>query len=130
MSRAYLTQKTKEALAACAGDRRDAALLLRAWSDGDIALREALVAPFMTNLCALAVQRVAARDAGPATPAERAAPASQASDLLRAIGDKHAETMTSTRGRGGPPPRGSVRHRQALNTLAGAFKPAGGSSHR
>ena len=68
MSRAYLTQKTKEALAACAGDRRDAALLLRAWSDGDIALREALVAPFMTNLCALAVQRVAARDAGPATP--------------------------------------------------------------
>ena len=75
MSRAYLTQKTKEALAACAGDRRDAALLLRAWSDGDIALREALVAPFMTNLCALAVQRVAARDAGRTAPRRPVKPA-------------------------------------------------------
>ena len=129
MSRAYLTHKTKEALAACAGDRRDAALLLRAWSDGDTVLRDALVAPFMTNLCALAVQRVATRDTAKAAPAERAL-ANQASDLLRAIGDKHAETMTSTRGRGGPPPRGSARHRQALTTLASAFKPAGGSSHR
>lgn len=129
MSRAYLTQKTKEALAACAGDRRDAALLLRAWSDGDTALREALVAPFMTNLCALAVQRVATRDTAKAAPAERA-PANQASDLLRAIGDRYAETMTSTRGRGGPPPRGSARHRQALTALASAFKPAGGPPRR
>ncbi|MGB1007090.1 MAG: hypothetical protein ACPGVX_07920, partial [Thalassobaculaceae bacterium] len=86
MSRAYLTEKTKEALAACAGDRRDAALLLRAWSDGDTALRDALVAPFMTNLCALAVQRVAARAGAASAPAERATPANQASDLLRAIG--------------------------------------------
>ena len=129
MIRAYLIQKTKEALAACAGDRRDAALLLRAWSDGDTALREALVAPVMTNLCALAVQRVATNNTAKAAPAERA-PANQASDLLRAIGDKHAETMTSTRGRGGPPPRGSARHRQALTALASAFKPTGGPPRR
>ena len=125
MSRAYLTQKTEEALAACAGDRRDAALLLQAWSDGDTTLREALVAPFMTNLCALAVQRVATRDTAAAVPAERE-PDNQASDLLRAIGNKYAETMTSTRGRGGRPPRGSARHRQALSALASAFKPTGG----
>ena len=129
MSREYLTQKTEEALAACAGNRRDAALLLRAWSDGDIALHEALVAPFMANLCALAVQRVAVQreavhDTAKAALADRE-PANQANELLRAIGDKHAETMISTRGRGGPPPRGSARHRQALAALASAYKPNG-----
>ena len=48
--------------------RREAGLLLRVWAETDDELRQGLVAPFLNNLCALAVQRaVRAPEPGGAT---------------------------------------------------------------
>ena len=120
MSQDYVTQKTTEALDACGGNARDAALLLQTWCDSDEVLRSRLVAPVFKNLCLLAVQRVAAKTRAVAQP-NTALPASEKA-LLQAIGNKNAPTMSSTRRSAVPPPRGSARHHQAVSTLAMAFK--------
>jgi hypothetical protein len=120
MSQNYVTQKTAEALQACAGNTADAALLLQAWCESDDRLRATLTAPVLKNLCLLAVQRVAAKHQESATP-ESVTGASE-NDLLQAIGNKNALTMSSNRRSASPPPRGSARHQQAVSTLAMAFK--------
>jgi hypothetical protein len=119
MSQDYVRLKAREALSATGGDRREAGLLLQVWSESDRDLKKALVAPFLANLCALAVQR--AVSTGGQRRAQRANPNNQAS-LLSAIGSREAPTMSSTRQTQAPPPRSSARHRQAVATLAAAFK--------
>lgn len=120
MSQDYVRLKAREALSAAGGNRREAAMLLRVWSETDPELKKSLVAPFLGNLCALAVQRAVA-PVGQQRSRQRVEPVDQAS-LLSAIGSREAQTMSSTRQTQAPPPRSSARHRQAVATLAAAFK--------
>ncbi|MDG2285798.1 MAG: hypothetical protein P8N43_09740 [Alphaproteobacteria bacterium] len=115
MSQDYVKLKAREALSASNGNRREAGQLLRIWSETDLDLKKALVAPFLGNLCALAVQR-AASTGGPRPPQASGRPDSES--LLSTIGSNLAQTMSTTRQTQAPPPRSSSRHRQAVATLA------------
>lgn len=119
MSQDYVRQKASEALSATSGNRREAGQLLRIWSETDPDLKKALVAPFLGNLCALAVQR-AASTAAPRPP--QSSSREDSASLLSAIGSNLAQTMSTTRQNQAAPPRSSARHRQAVATLAAAFK--------
>lgn len=119
MSQDYVRLKASEALSATSGNRREAGQLLRVWAETDPDLKKALVAPFLGNLCALAVQRVASSST-PRPPRKSARADSES--LLTAIGSNLAQTMSTTRQTQAPPPRSSARHRQAVATLAAAFK--------
>lgn len=119
MSQDYVRLKAREALGATGGNRREAGQLLRVWSETDPDLKKALVAPFLANLCALAVQR-AASTGTPRKP--RAVDQDDSKALLSSIGSNLAQTMSTTRQNQAPPPRSSARHRQAVATLAAAFK--------
>ena len=119
MSQDYVKSKASEALSATSGNRREAGQLLRVWAETDADLKKALVAPFIGNLCALAVQRAAST--GERRVPQRASQADSAS-LLSSIGSNLTETMSTTRQTLAPPPRSSARHRQAVATLAAAFK--------
>jgi hypothetical protein len=119
MSQDYVRLKASEALSATSGNRREAGQLLRVWSESDPKLKKALVAPFLGNLCALAVQR-AASTSRPRRP--RASAQEDSKALLTNIGSNLAQTMSTTRQTQAPPPRSSARHRQAVATLAAAFK--------
>lgn len=124
MSRNYAQKKALEALEATNGNRREAGLLLRVWSETDDKLKNALVAPFLNNICALEIQRAMAGRAARRKPqAGRAKPADHAASLLNAISGGGAQTMSSTRSAAPPPPVSSARHRQAVTLLAQAFKP-------
>ena len=120
MSQEYLKLKAREALTATSGNRREAGLLLRVWTENDPELKKALVAPFLPNLCALAIQRAVASSEG--RSARRSKPRDDAASLLSAIGSSQTQSMSSTRQDQSPPPRSSARHRQAVATLAAAFK--------
>lgn len=125
MNQDYVRKKAAEALAATSGNRREAALLLRVWAEADGKLKSAITAPFLPNLCALAVQRAASTGGTGRRQARRAASSSpdDAANLLAAIGSRASETMTGTRGRSAPPPpASSARHKQAVATLAAAFR--------
>lgn len=118
ISQEYVRKKTLEALEAANGSRREAALLLRVWSEGDPELKSALVAPLMSNLCALAVQRSMAGLVPKVRARQRKAAESDAQNLLGAIGSRGAPTMTSSKGASVPPPlASSVRHRHAVAML-------------
>lgn len=121
MSQDYVGTKAREALSATGGNRREAGQLLRVWAETDPELKKALIAPFLANLCALAVQRAASAE-GSRGPRSRASDPVDSASLLTAIGSSHAPTMSSTRQTQAPPPRSSARHRQAVATLAAAFK--------
>ena len=121
----YVRKKAEEALTATAGNRREASLLLRVWTESDEKLRKALVAPFLANLCALAVQRaLSGGRRAPRQPETRTAV--DAAALLSAIGSRAAPTMSTVRPASAPPPpSSSARHRQAVSMLAAAFRPTG-----
>jgi hypothetical protein len=119
MSQDYVRLKAQEALSATGGNRREAGQLLRVWAETDSDLKKALVAPFLGNLCALAVQR-AASTSTPRSP--RRSEREDSTSLLSAMGSNLAQTMSTTRQTQAPPPRSSARHRQAVATLAAAFK--------
>lgn len=126
MAQDYVKKRAAEALAATAGNRREAGLLLRVWAESDVKLKNALVAPFLNNICALAVQRAAAGEQRKAKPASKPEGARQASaDLLSAISRSSGQTMASPRSAAPPPPASSARHRQAVTLLASAFKRRG-----
>lgn len=120
MSQDYVRLKAREALSATGGNRREAGQLLRVWSETDPDLKKALVAPFLGNLCALAVQRAAST--GAARQPRAAAAQDDSKALLSTIGSNLAQTMSTTRQNQAPPPRSSARHRQAVATLAAAYK--------
>ena len=120
MSQEYLRIKAGEALNATSGNRREAGQLLRVWAENDSELKKALVAPFLPNLCALAIQRAVAGSKG--RSARRSSQRDDAASLLSAIGSSQTQSMSSTRHNQSPPPRSSARHRQAVATLAAAFK--------
>ena len=126
MSQKHVRAKALEALEAAGGNRREAGLLLRVWAETDDELRQGLVAPFLNNLCALAVQRaVRAPEPGGATGRrpERSTQQDNAASILSALGSRPTETMTSARpGAAPPPPAGSARHKQAVSALAAAFR--------
>jgi hypothetical protein len=119
MAQDYVKLKAIEALGATEGNRQEAGQLLRVWSETDPDLKKALVAPFLGNLCALAIQR-AASSSVPRPP--RSTAREDSTSLLSAIGSNLAQTMSTTRQTQAPPPRSSARHRQAVATLAAAFK--------
>ena len=123
MSQDYVRLKAREALSATNGNRREAGQLLRVWAESDPDLKHALVAPFLSNLCALAVQRAGSTGQTPGEQRKTARNAREDSEsLLSAIGSNKSPTMSSTRRNQAPPPRSSARHRQAVATLAAAFK--------
>lgn len=123
MSQEYVRKKAAEALAATSGNRREAALLLRVWAEADGKLKSAITAPFLSNLCALAIQRAASSGRRTARRPAAAATADDSANLLAAIGSRSGETMTNTRARSAPPPpASSARHKQAVATLAAAFQ--------
>ena len=119
MSQRYVKLKAREALSATSGNRQEAGQLLRVWSESDPELKKALIAPFLGNLCALAVQR-AVSSGTPRQPKTEAR--DDSASLLSTIGSNLAPTMSTTRQNQAPPPRSSARHRQAVATLAAAFK--------
>lgn len=125
----YVAKKAREALEASDGNRQEAALLLRVWADGDEALFRALAAPLMSNLTALAIQRVVAADR-PGSAAGRAARAAKPriaeAEILAALGSNRGQSMTSSR-TAPPPPQGSARHKQAVSILAAAYRRKPGS---
>ncbi|WP_339853782.1 hypothetical protein [uncultured Nisaea sp.] len=128
MAKDYAQTKALEALEATGNNRRESALLLRVWAESDDKLKSALVAPFLNNLCALAVQRALSSHTGRRKPAsKRARPKDNAATLLEAISKSGAQTMSSTRNSAPPPQAGSARHKQAVTLLAAAFKPSGKS---
>ncbi|MEQ8332377.1 hypothetical protein [Nisaea sp.] len=128
MAKDYAQTKALEALEATGANRHEASLLLRVWAESDEKLKSALVAPFLNNLCALAVQRALSGRAGRRKPAsKRARPVDHSATLLDAISKGGAQTMSSTRSSAPPPPAGSARHKQAVTLLAAAFKPSGKS---
>jgi len=120
MSQEYLSLKAHEALTATNGNRREAGQLLRVWTENDAELKKALVAPFLPNLCALAIQRALA--GSESRSVRRSSPSDDAVSLLSAIRSPQTQSMSSTRQDQSPPPRSSARHRQAMATLAAAFK--------
>lgn len=124
MAKEYAQTKALEALEATGNNRREAALLLRVWAETDDKLKTALIAPFLNNLCALAVQRAATSRAARRKPTnKRARPKDNSASLLEAISRGGAQTMSSTRSSAPPPQAGSARHKKAVTLLAAAFKP-------
>lgn len=124
MSQAYLRQKAKQALTTCSGNRRDATVLLQSWAETDERLKRALVSPVMRNLCALAIQRVAAPSAAASGGPAAADPDHAVDEMLRALGSREAHRLTSPRPAAAPPPpAGSPGHETAVRSLAAAFKP-------
>lgn len=119
----YVRTKAQEALDATGGSRHEAALLLRVWAEADAKLYKALTAPLLSNLAALAIQRVAA----PAARSGQARAPIPEAELLAAIGSRNGQSMSSNRSVGSPPPQGSPRHKQAVTLLASAYrrKPVG-----
>ena len=124
MSQDYVQKKSLEALEATSGNRREAGLLLRVWSESDEKLKGELIAPFLNNLCALAIQRASSRPEGRRqAKRDRQRADDDAANLLSAITSRPAASMTSTHAPvAPPPPASSVRHRQAVATLAAAFQ--------
>lgn len=121
MSQDYVLKKSAEALEATNGSKSEAGLLLRVWAETDKKLKDALMAPFIGNICALAIQRADSK-ANRVSGGQKRAPM-QGEELLAAIGDRSAHTMTSSRPSTAPPPaQGSMRHRQAVAALASAYK--------
>ena len=57
MSQNYVKEKALEAIEAASEDPKDAAQLLRVWSENDDELKKALIKPFLLNICSLAIQR-------------------------------------------------------------------------
>ena len=51
MSQYYVKEKALEAIEAASEDRKDAAQLLRVWSENDDELKKALIKPFLLNIC-------------------------------------------------------------------------------
>lgn len=125
MAKYYARKKALEALEATGNNRREAGLLLRVWAETDEQLKNALVTPFLNNLCALAVQRAIAGQSGRRKPGtRRARPADNAASILDALSSSGGQTMSSVRSSAPPPPSSSARHRQAVTLLAAAFKPS------
>ena len=117
MSQEYVKAKALEAIDATGENRKDAAQLLRVWSENDEELKRELIKPFLLNICSLAIQRVTSDNADKAGDVN-----DNDSSLLSAIASPQPLTMSSTRQPQSPPPRSSIRHQQALATLAASFK--------
>ncbi len=119
MSQKHVKYKAQDALKVTGGNRREASLLLQAWCEADPELKKALFAPFISNVCALAIQRAA-------ISTEKQIPSAikrkNNNDLMSAIGSRQTISMSSNRLPQSPPPRSSARHRQAMATLAASFK--------
>ena len=90
MSQDYVKEKALEAIEAASDDRKDAAQLLRVWSENDDELKKALIKPFLLNICSLAIQR-ATTD----TSQKRQVSSSDNSSLLSAIASPQTLTMSS-----------------------------------
>ena len=116
MSQEYVKDKSLEALDASGGNKQEAAQLLRVWSESDSALKTALVSPFLSNICGLAIQSATAE-----TMASNATKQSGRNSLLSAIASPETLTMSSTRQPQSPPPRSSARHQKAIALLAASF---------
>ena len=117
MSQDYVREKALEAIEAASENHKDAAQLLRVWSENDDELKKALIKPFLLNICSLAIQR-ATTD----MPNNRQDPNSDPSSLLSAIASPETLTMSSNKQPQSPPPRSSIRHQQAIAALAASFK--------
>ena len=117
MSQDYVKEKALEAIEAASEDPKDAAQLLRVWSENDDELKKALIKPFLLNICSLAIQR-ATTD----TSQKRRDPSSDNSSLLSAIASPQTLTMSSNKQPQSPPPRSSIRHQKAIASLAASFK--------
>ena len=119
MSQEYIKKKALEAVEAASEDHKDAAQLLRVWSENDDELKKALIKPFLLNICSLAIQR-ATTDMS----RNRQSPSSDPSSLLSAIASPETLTMSSNKQPQSPPPRSSIRHQKAIAALAASFKKA------
>ena len=108
MSQDYVKEKALEAIEAASEDPKDAAQLLRVWSENDDELKKALIKPFLLNICSLAIQR-ATTD----TSQKRQNPSSDNSSLLSAIASPQTLTMSRINKPQSPPPRSSRRHHLA-----------------
>ena len=89
MSQDYVKEKALEAIEAASEDPKDAAQLLRVWSENDDELKKALIKPFLLNICSLAIQR-ATTD----TSQKRQNPSSDNSSLLSALSLIHISEPT------------------------------------
>ena len=116
MSQEYVKDKSLEALDASGGNKQEAAQLFRVWSVSDSALKSALVSPFLSNICGLAIQSATAE-----TMASNATKQSGRNSLLSAIASSETLTMSSMRQPHSPPPRSSARHQKAIALLAASF---------
>ena len=117
MSQEYIKKKSLEALDASGENKQEAAQLLRVWAESDAELKSSLVNPFLSNICALAIQSASASSQNNAIVKK-----ATANSLLSAIASSETLTMSSTRQPQSPPPRSSARHQKAVATLAAAFK--------
>ena len=117
MPQEYVKKKSLEALDASGENKQEAAQLLRVWAESDAELKSSLVNPFLSNICALAIQSAS-------TSSQNNAIVKKANEnsLLSAIASSETLTMSSTRQPQSPPPRSSARHQKAVATLAAAFK--------
>ena len=117
MSQDYVKEKALEAIEAASEDPKDAAQLLRVWSENDDELKKALIKPFLLNICSLAIQRATTDPSQ-----KRRDPSSDNSSLLSAIASPQTLTMSSNKQPQSPPLRSSIRHQQAIASLAASFK--------
>tara|TARA_Y100000588_G_scaffold393807_1_gene511244 strand:- start:4728 stop:5087 length:360 start_codon:yes stop_codon:yes gene_type:complete len=117
MSQDYVNSKALEAIDSAGDNRKEAAQLLRVWAETDEELKKALIKPFLLNICSLAIQRVLSETT---ESSKRRIP--DQTSLLSAIASHQTLTMSSTRQPQSPPPRSSLRHQQAMATLAASFK--------
>ncbi len=118
----YCMSKAEEALSTGGGDHRRAAKLLRDWAKDDLDLQAALLQPFLGSLCALAIQRAAAKRARARqqklSPATESPGVDMAEVVRMALGGK------SPAGTPKPAwtPTNRKRQEQAIHTIAAAYR--------
>lgn len=118
----YVDRKTREALTEAGGDHRRAAEILEFWCGNDARLKGALIRPFLTNICRLAVQRATAK---PSATDARAKVKGTALDLvIDALQEKAGKRrLEPAIPQPAPKPaEASPKHTSALKALASAYK--------